>query len=186
MKFENQHTQRLTLRQFEARDLNAFAAYRALPEVAAYQSWTDYSRADADHFFEQQQQLTFTQPGTWFQIAIARKDDDQLIGDCVVHFLADDQQQAEIGFTLAPGHQGKGYAAEAIAALLELLFTELKLHRVFAITDVLNAGSVALLERTGFRREGHFLQNVYFKGAWGDEYLYAMLRQDWLIGLEKR
>ena len=29
------------------------------------------------------------------------------------------------------------------------------------------------------RREGHFIQNVWFKGAWGDEYLYALLEREW-------
>jgi RimJ/RimL family protein N-acetyltransferase len=50
---------------------------------------------------------------------------------------------------------------------------------VIAITDVENAPSVALLERLGLRREGHFRQNVWFKGKWGDEYLYAMLQEEW-------
>ena len=30
------------------------------------------------------------------------------------------------------------------------------------------------------RREGHFIQNIWFKGKWGDEYLYAVLREEWL------
>ena len=31
------------------------------------------------------------------------------------------------------------------------------------------------------RREGHFLQNIWFKGKWGDEYLYAILKEEWLL-----
>jgi len=31
----------------------------------------------------------------------------------------------------------------------------------------------------GMRREGHFIQNIWFKGKWGDEYLYAVLREEW-------
>jgi len=40
--------------------------------------------------------------------------------------------------------------------------------------------SVALLERLGMRREGHFVENNWFKGRWADEYLYAVLRHEWL------
>ena len=29
------------------------------------------------------------------------------------------------------------------------------------------------------RREGHTIENVWFKGGWGDEYQYAMLERDW-------
>jgi RimJ/RimL family protein N-acetyltransferase len=50
---------------------------------------------------------------------------------------------------------------------------------VVAVTDALNAPAARLLERVGFRREGHFIENVWFKGAWGSEYLYALLARDW-------
>jgi RimJ/RimL family protein N-acetyltransferase len=35
-----------------------------------------------------------------------------------------------------------------------------------------------VLEKANFRQEGHFKQNVMFKGKWGDEYLYAMLASE--------
>ena len=64
--------------------------------------------------------------------------------------------------------------------MLNYAFTKLELHRVIAITDCENERSVALLSRLGMRREGHFIQNIWFKGKWGDEYLYAVLREEWL------
>ena len=73
----------------------------------------------------------------------------------------------------------KGYATEAVLRLLEYVFDDLNKHRVIATTDCLNDRSIALLERVGMRREGHYLQNHWFKGAWGDEYQYAMLRSEW-------
>ena len=39
---------------------------------------------------------------------------------------------------------------------------------------------MTLLERLGLRREGYFIQNVWFKGKWADEYLYAILQDEWL------
>jgi hypothetical protein len=33
---------------------------------------------------------------------------------------------------------------------------------------------------SALRREGHFIQNIWFKGKWGDEYLYAILKEEWL------
>jgi RimJ/RimL family protein N-acetyltransferase len=85
-----------------------------------------------------------------------------------------------IGFTFARSHQGKGLAFEATCLVLDYLFTELRLHRVIAIADCENERSVALLERLGMRREGHFIQNIWLKGNWGDEYLYAILKEEWL------
>ena len=64
--------------------------------------------------------------------------------------------------------------------VLEYAFMQLGLHRVVAITDCENEASVALLDGLGMRREGHFIQNIWFKGKWGDEYLYAILKDEWL------
>ena len=83
-------------------------------------------------------------------------------------------------FTFAREHQGRGMAFEAASRVLDYVFDDLGLHRVTAITDCENAQSVALLGRLGMRREGHFIQNIWFKGKWGSEYLYAILRDEWL------
>ena len=96
------------------------------------------------------------------------------------HELMDDHQQGEVGFTFSRAHQGQGLACEAATCVLNYAFTKLELHRVIAITDCENERSVALLSRLGMRREGHFIQNIWFKGKWGDEYLYAVLREEWL------
>jgi RimJ/RimL family protein N-acetyltransferase len=88
--------------------------------------------------------------------------------------------QAEIGFTFAREYQGRGLAREAAEAVLDYAFGVLELHRVTAVTDCENERSAALLGRLGMRREGHFVENIWFKGAWGSEYLYAMLREEWM------
>lgn len=64
--------------------------------------------------------------------------------------------------------------------MLDYAFDTLRLDRVVARVDGRNAPSVALLERLGMRREGHFVENSWFKGRWADEYLYAVLRHEWL------
>ena len=66
-----------------------------------------------------------------------------------------------------------------VASLLDFGFTQLGLHRMVARTDVRNAASIQLLERLGFRREGHCIENFYDKGEWTSEYLYALLAQEW-------
>ncbi len=118
-------------------------------------------------------------PGTWFQIAIEMKDTKVLIGDCAIHTLPQDANQAEIGFTLNPMYQNKGFAAEAVRYLLEYIFNVLDMHRVIAVTDVRNKNSIKLLEKLGFRREGHFIKNAWNKGEYTDEFLFAMLKEEW-------
>ena len=180
VKFSGLETQRLTLRDFKESDLVTFATYRNDPQVARYQSWESYDLAQARQFFAQQQALAFNQPDSWYQIAIIDKTSDEMLGDCVIHFLADDNAQVEIGFTLATKHQGHGYGKEAIGALLDFIFLQLNKRRVIAVTDVKNNGSIHLLEGLGFRQEGHFVENILFKGCWGSEYLYALLRREFV------
>ena len=172
-------TGRLVLRRFQDSDLEAFLAYRSDQDVALYQSWTSCSRQEAEAFLARQKDLEPGTPGTWSQIALERREAPGLIGDCALKVLAEDPRQAEIGFTLARAWQGRGYGAEAVAALLDHLFGTLGFHRVFAVTDAENAAAVALLERVGLRREGHLVENVWFKGAWGSEFLYAILAREW-------
>ncbi|QFU24981.1 GNAT family N-acetyltransferase [Shewanella eurypsychrophilus] len=179
-------TERITCREFVQGDLQSFADYRALPEVARYQGWSEYRYQDAVSLFEEMQKVPFATVGHWFQLAIVTKSSigtsgastpSQLLGDLAVHFI--DENQIEIGFTFAPDFQGQGFASEAVLGLLTYLFTVLKPHRVIATTDTENVPSWLLLERVGFRREAHFIENVFFKGAWGSEFQYAMLASEW-------
>ena len=169
-------TNRLTIRAFTEVDLEIFTQYRSHPEVAKYQSWSDFDYSDALTLFEKTDYADFGAIGVWYQLAIADSESNTLLGDLAVHFI--DNDQVEIGFTIAPENQKKHVAKEATSAFLEYLFTTLNKHRVVAITDTKNVASYRLLESLGFRREAHFRQNIFFKGAWGDEYQYAMLSSE--------
>lgn len=175
-------TARLRARPFTDADAQAFAGYRADPDVARYQSWSDYTLERARELIAGMQEASPGTPGEWYQIALESVADGQLVGDLALKVDADEPREAEVGFTLAPDQQGRGYAAEALTALLDWAFPTLGLHRVVAITDALNTPAAALLERVGFRREAHFVDNVFFKGAWGSEFLFAVLDREWSGG----
>lgn len=171
-------TARLVLRPFTRRDLDRFAAYRNHPDVARYQGWSSYSLDDALEFFAQQEPLAFDTDATWFQIAAEHRAEGVLIGDVAVHFF-DEGRQAELGVTFDIDAQRHGYALEAVSRVVELLFDGFGKHRLVATVDALNDRAQHLLERLGFRREGAYRQNVFFKGAWGDEFGYALLASEW-------
>ena len=177
--FTHLRSPRLILRRFRPSDLPTFCAYRSDPRVARYQDWESWSEEEGRLFFQRQMPHHPDMPGTWFQVAIELAETGALVGDCGLHTLADRPGQSEIGFTLAFEHQGKGYATEAVRCLLAYVFRALGKHRVIAVTDTRNAPAARLLERVGMRREGHFLENVWFKGGWGDEYQYALLEREW-------
>lgn len=176
--FTSMESERLVLRRFTGADLKPFLTYLNDPLVARYQSWESYTEEQARKVIEVQRNLDPGEPGKWFTFAVEAKAEGALVGH--VALKMQDQQQAEIGFTFSRDYQGKGLAFEATTRVLDYVFTELGLHRVIAIADCENVRSASLLGRLGMRREGHFIQNVWFKGKWGDEYLYAVLREEWL------
>jgi RimJ/RimL family protein N-acetyltransferase len=175
------YTTRLVLRRFTEADMEPFLVYRNDPDVARYQSWEGCSRAGAETFIRGQQTQEPGVPGQWFRIAIALKEAETLLGDCALHVHSPEARQATIGITLAQPYQGQGFATEALVCLLDYLFRQRHLHRVVADTDPQNIPAWTLLERLGMRREGHLRQGLWFKGQWADEYLYAILCEEWLV-----
>ncbi len=171
---------RLAVRRFQDSDLAAFLAYRNDPAVSRYQNWDSLSAPRAQALLQEQRHLEPGTPGPWFQFALALKDSGQLVGDCGLQVLLHDARQAQVSVSLAPVHQGAGLGTEAVTTVLDYAFINLDLHRVIAVVDAENGGPVRLLERVGMRREGHFVKNVWFKGRWADEYLYALLQAEWL------
>ncbi len=177
--FTSFETERLILRRFADRDLQAFLAYLNDPLVAKYQTWETYTEERARDVIKEQKSLEPGLPGRAFTFALELKETGALVGHVVLTVLEKDNRQAEIGFTLAREFHRQGFGREAAARVLDYAFAELELHRVFAITDCENIGSARLLESLCMRREGHFIQNIWFKGKWGDEYLYAILQEEW-------
>lgn len=136
------------LRALHRGDLEAFLAYRADPEVARYQGWSPMTQAQALAFIDEMAAMTAWPPGAWLQIGIARRSDDRLVGD--IGLLHEARGQVQLGFTLAPAAQGRGWAQAALRPLCELLLGPLRCRHLRAISDSRNTPSLRLLGRLGF------------------------------------
>jgi RimJ/RimL family protein N-acetyltransferase len=173
-------TNRMILRPLEDRDVAAFSAYRSDPEIARYQGWgAPYSMEQAEEFIEQQKSVTPGEIGQWLQLGMELKDTGKLIGDVAFVIIKDSHHQAEIGMTLSRPFQGKGYGTEAVRELVRYLFDELAVHRIIANCDPENIPAHHLLERVGFRREGCFIESLWYKGGWASELWFAILDREW-------
>jgi RimJ/RimL family protein N-acetyltransferase len=170
--FAERYAERILIRRFRPKDAAAFAAYRSDPGTARYQSWDGYSLTQAERFIEDMADADPGMPGVWFQFAVADTIGDELMGDVALRVVAEDAARAELGFTFAPEHQGKGYATEAVTEVIGYARERLDVTVVFAIADDRNQPSIALLERIGMHRVA--TERALFKGGWCDEHTYEL------------
>jgi aminoglycoside 6'-N-acetyltransferase len=178
--FREHRSDRLVIRRFRAEDAASLAAYRSEPATARYQSWEiPFSQEQARSFIASLEAANPDSPGDWFQFAVVEAATGMHVGDVAAFVDADDPRLATIGVTLSTSAQGRGYATEAVAWLLDYLFLDRQKHRVTADCDARNSAVVALLDRLGLRREAHHLQSAWWKGEWVDEYVYALLAGEW-------
>ena len=179
--FDRLLTPRLVMRRFTDADATPFAAYRSVPEVARFQSWdAPYPVERASAMIGWLGEHHPDEPGEWYQVALAEREaPDLLIGDCGFRPRADEPLVVDIGFTLGPGAQGRGYATEAVGELLRYLFEDRGKHKVCADCDTRNDPSWQLLERLGFTREGTLRGGFRDGDSWSDEHLYGLLATEW-------
>jgi RimJ/RimL family protein N-acetyltransferase len=173
-------TQRLILRTLEDGDIAAFSAYRSDPDIARFQGWgAPFTEEQATEFIEQQKAVTPGEIGQWLQLGMVLKNGGILIGDVAFQVIKDSHHQAEIGMTLSSPFHKKGYGVEAVKGVVRYLFEELHVHRIIANCDPENLPAHHLLERVGFRREGCFIESLWYKGYWASEVWFALLDREW-------
>lgn len=179
MEILNIQTPRLNIRHLQLSDLYDFHRYRSNPEVTKYQGFDVMTIEQAEKFIKNNSAKHFGNAGEWVQYGIENSETKQLIGDCAIKLDQYDTRIAEIGITISHLEQKKGYAKEVLFGVLTFLFDTKEIHRVVEIVDAENIASINLLKSIGFKQEGHLIENVFFKGKWGSEFQYAMLKREW-------
>ncbi len=176
-------TDRLTLRRSTPADADATWGYRTDPSVAR---WTTRLAIDQRQYAE-----WYASP-EWLDSRLVIERDGVLVGELSCE-LKDGWAQvevtdraacteAEIGWILAPEHQGQGFGTEAVEALLAICFEHLGLRRVSAGCFADNKSSWRLAERVGMRREGHKIRDsLHRELGWLDGFEYGLLAEEWAV-----
>jgi putative acetyltransferase len=170
-------THRLVLSPLVADDAERLFEYRSHPDVRRFQTFEPRSVEDARVFIDD----TLALPPIWHQLGLRLRESATLTGDIGFRPGWADPPEAEIGITVAPDHQRRGIAHEAVAGLLGHLFDTLHIDRVYASVDPRNVASTGLFERLGFRLEAHLRRVIWWKGEWADDMIYAMLRSEYRV-----
>ena len=114
-----------------------------------------------------------------YAFLIFRSGDNALVGGLTLANMRRGVAQAgSIGYWIGAQFAKCGYMTAAVRALIQHSFGTLRLHRLEAACIPDNAASIALLEKTGFRREGYAREYLCINGVWVDHLLYARLKDD--------
>ena len=174
-------TERLEIRPATEADGPATWRYRRQESVAL---WITSAQPDSEHYL-----ADFTEPARLAKTLVIEFD-GHVIGDLMLAIedawaqaeVADRARavQAELGWSLDPAYEGKGYATEAVAELIRICFEELHLRRVLAQCFAGNLPSWRLMERVGMRRESQDVRgSLHRSGEWLDGLAYALLADEW-------
>jgi RimJ/RimL family protein N-acetyltransferase len=183
MSFAPIRTDRLLLRRPRPADAAALAERRSDSRVAEFQNWVPpYPLERAEAMLAGLVESTWLANDDWSMLTIADADDRTIYGDLALHPTWDGRS-IEIGYSLAPSAWGRGYASEAVGALVERLWSDPNVTRLSAMLHPDNVASEQVLERTGFLFEGRTRLSYWVADDNTDDLLYGMTRaerQDWI------
>lgn len=170
-------TKRLSIRRFSPNDWEDLFEYLSQELVVKYEPYEIFTKESS----KQEAIRRAADNNFW---AVCLKDCGKLIGN--IYLAKQDFGTWELGYVFNAKYHGKGYATEAAYAMIDDVFMNFNARRVIAMCNPLNKPSWKLLERVGMRREGHLLQNIYFKKdenncpIWSDTFEYGILACEWL------
>lgn len=178
--FEPIATRRLLLRTPSLADLDALVERRNDPAVAEYQDWLlPFERESGQELLAGAEAMAGPERGDWWMVSVVEREhpSEPPLGDLGL-FISEDGRVATIGYTFAVANHGRGYATEAVEALLDYLFDTAGILRVTASLHPDNTASARVLERNGFEFEGHSRAS-HWRGDGAD----AVNSDAWYYGL---
>jgi RimJ/RimL family protein N-acetyltransferase len=160
-RFEPILTERLLLRRSVPADAEAISAYRSDPDVSRYQGW---DRTDVEGIRTEIEVMSGRAPGDpggWVQLSVELRSGPagMLVGDVGLSPADGEHGVIKVGYTIAPAFQGRGYASEAVRALVAFAFDGLGADVVRAYASSRNLPSHRVAEKAGLRLVERFQGN---------------------------
>ena len=172
---------RVFLRPFERSDASTYQRWRSDEAVMRLASFVGPIPSLAA--IEQRIDRLARDDGTTaytFLICLSEQD-GRAIGEAALFHLDRDNGSAELGIFIGEaGEWGKGYGTDAVTALVEFGFGELRLERVWLEVWTENARARRSYEKAGFVHEGTLRHDRYEHGEFTDGDVMSILRDEWL------
>ena len=158
-------TERLVLRRSHADDAPMISAYRSDPQVHRYQGWERTDHEGVREEIESMASRAPGDPGGWVQLSVEERDTGRLVGDVGMSPAEDEPGVIKVGYTMDPAFQGRGYATEAVVALIAYAFDALGADVVRAYASAANLPSIRVAEKAGMRLVERF-ERTYEGETW--------------------
>lgn len=174
-------TPRLIMRQLLRSDAEAIFRIRGDVRVTRLNSGKPMTSLDDAKLLIAQARKAFTDKRR-VEWGIVLKNDPKagVVGRCGFNFWIRQDRRASIGYDLGYAYWGNGIMTEAVRAMVAFGFERMNLNRIEADADAQNIGSIRVLEKVGFQREG-MQQDQYFEwDEFHDLVLFALLRRDYV------
>ena len=170
-------TERLRLREFVDEDWVALHAYNNREEFYRYML-DPQTPESTKAFIERSRAARMRTPRVSHDLAIVWRPADQVIGAISLHVESWRYGLGTLAYAINPDFWGRGITPEAARKVLELGFRGLGLHRIVAHCDVEHVRSYRVMEKLGMTREGILRKHEPLHGEWRDNYLYAILEEE--------
>jgi ribosomal-protein-alanine N-acetyltransferase len=178
-RFPILRTKRLVLREVTAKDISWYFKHFNIWEIADGQ---EYPGPKDMKVARRELKLYFTdnfRNDTGIRWGITLKGSDELIGSTGVYKWDKKTAQVETGYDLDPKYWGQGIMTEAMTAVAQHAFEVMKVNRIEALVSPRNKGSLGLVRRLGFRKEGTLREHDLYNGKFTDDFLFSLLKGDW-------
>ena len=177
------NTDRLSLRKISSDDVeNIFNIFSndLVTEYYNFGTFTELSQAEK---IVETNNYYYSNPEKGFRWGISLSSDPlKLIGSCGYHATNPTFHSMEIGYELNPDYWNKGYAYEAVRAMISYCYKNnfpFELNRITALTDLESERSINLLSKLGFVEEGILREYGYWKEQHQTARLFSMLKSEW-------
>ncbi|MFB9052483.1 GNAT family N-acetyltransferase [Formosa undariae] len=172
-------TDRMRLRLIELSDLNAIHQLHTLPETDEFNALgipknSDETKRTIEPWIAENKRDSIKN----YTFAIENRLDNTVLGLFGLKLGNEKYKRGEVWYKIHSDYWNKGYATEALKAVIQFGFENLKLHRIEAGCAVENIGSFKVLEKSGMQREGRLRQVLPLKSGWSDNFEYAILETD--------
>jgi len=174
--FPELKTRRLLLRRLDKADANEIFSLRSNEDVLRFLGKEPAnSIAEAENFIDAINKSADENESILWGIALM-EEPSKIIGTICLWNFKKEHYRSEIGYILHPDHWRKGIMKEAILSVIDYGFKVLKLHSIEALLSPGNIASSAILESTGFVKEGELKESFYFRGEFDDTLIYSKLK----------